>query len=298
MHVLVTGGTGLLGINWCASIADTHQVTLGVHRRVVDFPAVGIKKLSFESFDSFLRDLDDVRPDCVVHAAALTNIDVCEQNPELAFRVNVEIAGIVARACALRGIRLAHISTDHLFLGDRQFLDERASVDPVNIYGKTKAEAEVRVRDIYPQALVIRTNFFGWGPRYRRSFSDWVYDNLKQNRPITLFNDVFYTPIYIGRLVQTVHKLVEGTSTGIFHVVGDERVSKYDFAMELASLFGLDRGLLSYSSVHSQKNRVVRPKDMSLSNKKVSKELNINVGGITEHLLHMKRCRFTEIENI
>lgn len=297
-RVLITGGTGLLGLNWAASTRNIHDVTLGIHQRAVQLPGVARQPLSLGSVDSFLENLDLMQPDYVIHAAGLASVELCEEKPDLAYHVNVELAENVARACALRGIRLAHISTDHLFCGDRAMLDEEAPISPINVYGRTKAEAEMRVQDACPEALVIRTNFYGWGPSYRQSFSDWVFSNLKMNNPITLFNDIFYTPIYTGALVKIVHQLLEGLTTGTFHVVGDERVSKYGFAIQLASTFGLDKNLICAESVHLRQNRVARPKDMSLSNKKVSKELCVHVGGIKDHLLLMRQSRFSELEAI
>lgn len=297
-RVLITGGSGLLGLNWAMSIKKTHDVVLGIHQRAVKLPGISTQLLSLESVDSFLQNLDIAEPDYVVHAAGLTSVELCEKNPDLAVKVNVNAAENVARACELRCVTLAHISTDHLFRGDRGFLNEDAPVDPVNAYGKTKAEAEMRVQDACSDALVIRTNFYGWGPSYRRSFSDWVFYNLKRNYPITLFNDVFYTPIYMGKLIQIVHQLFERFATGTFHVVSDERVSKYEFANQLASTFGLDKNLISEVSIHSQRNRVIRPRDMSLCNKKVREELKIHVGGIEEHLLQMKQMHSSELESI
>jgi dTDP-4-dehydrorhamnose reductase len=297
-RVLITGGAGLLGLNWAAKIKNSHDVVLGIHHRAVQLPGMASQQLSLEFVDSFLENLDRIQPDYVIHAAGLANVELCEEKPQLAYHVNVELAQNVALACCLRGVKLAHISTDHLFRGNKPLLDEGTAVDPINIYGKTKAEAEARVQDVYPEALVIRTNFYGWGPSYRQSFSDWVLSNLKINNPVTLFNDVFYTPIYLGRLVQIVHELFERSAKGIFHVVGDERVSKYQFAMQLASAFDLDSNLISAGSIHSQPNRVVRPQDMSLSNKKVRKELGIHVGGIREHLLLMNQSHYSELEAI
>jgi len=297
-RVLITGGTGLLGLNWAASIKNTHHVILGIHQRAVQLPDIATQPLSLESVDNFLENLDLIKPDCIIHAAGLAGVELCEEKPDLAYHVNVELAENVARACALRGIQHAHISTDHLFRGDCAFLNEEAPVDPINIYGKTKAEAEVRVHEVYPDALVIRTNFYGWGPSYRPSYSDWVLNNLKMKHPITLFKDVFYTPIYIGKLVQVVHQLLERGAIGTYNVVGDERVSKWEFGMQLASTFGLDENLISAGSVHSQPNRVVRPIDMSLSNKKVSTGLGIHVGGIKQHLLLMAQSHNSELEAI
>jgi len=294
-RVLITGGSGLLGLNWAANIKNTHDVTLGILNRVVQLPDTATQRLSLESVDKFLENLDFINPDCVIHTAGLASVELCEEKPNLAYHTNVELAENVALACALRGIRLAHISTDHLFRGDLALLDEEAPVDPVNIYGKTKAEAEVRVHDAYPEALIIRTNFYGWGPSFRPSFSDWVLKNLKMKHPITLFNDVFHTPIYTERLVQVVHQLFEKFASGVFHVVGDERVSKYDFGMQLASAFGLDKKLISAGSVKSQPNRVVRPIDMSLSNKKVSKELGVHVGSIKQHLSMMAKSYNSQV---
>ena len=297
-RVLITGGSGLLGLNWAASIKNTHDVILGIHERAVQLPDIATQKLSLESVDNFLENLDLIKPDWVIHAAGLASVELCEEKPFFAFHVNVELAENVARACALRGIQLAHISTDHLFRGDRALLDEKAPIDPSNIYGKTKAEAEVRVRDAYPEALIIRTNFYGWGPSYRLSFSDWVLKNLKMKHPVTLFSDVFYTPIYTGRLVQIVNQLLESCAMGTYNVVGDERVSKYDFGMQLASTFGLDKKLISAGSVKSQLNRVVRPIDMSLSNKKVSKELGVYVGSIKQHLSMMAESYNSGFEDL
>lgn len=297
-RVLITGGSGLLGLNWASCVKHTHRVILGIHKRTVDLPGVSTHPLSLESVDSFVENLDLIQPDYVIHAAGLTSVELCETNPDLASKVNVEVTENVAHACALTGTKLVHISTDHLFRGNKPLLDETEHMDPINAYGRTKAEAEVRVREACPEALVIRTNFYGWGSSYRQSFSDWIISNLKMNHPITLFNDVFYTPIYTLRLVTLAHQLLDRSASGTFNVVGDERVSKYDFAMQLASTFGLDKNLISAESVGLWDKRVVRPLDMSLSNKKVSKELNINVGGVKEHLLLMKHSRILELETI
>jgi dTDP-4-dehydrorhamnose reductase len=288
-RVLITGGSGLLGLNWAHELRNTHQVTLGVHNRTVSMSGVAVERFSLESVDGLLSALDRVRPDCVVHAAGLTSVEDCEGNPYLAHHVNVELAENVATVCARRGVKLAHISTDHVFGGDGQFFTEDACIKPLNTYGKTKAEAETRVQHVCPEALVIRTNFYGWGPAYRQSFSDWVLSNLMRGQQLTLFRDVFYSPIISSRLISVVHELFERSASGLFHVVGDDRISKYDFGLQLASVFGLDASLLSAGSIDAQPALVMRPHDMSLSNRKVSETLNISIGGVQEHLLRLQQ---------
>lgn len=287
--VLITGGSGLLGLNWAHELRNTHQVTLGVHNRTVSIPGVAVERFSLESVDSLLSALDRVGPDCVVHAAGLTSVEDCEESPYLAHHVNVELAENVATACARRGVKLAHISTDHVFGGDGQFFTEDACIKPLNTYGKTKAEAEIRVQHVCPEALVIRTNFYGWGPAYRQSFSDWVLCNLMRGQQLTLFSDVFYSPIISSLLVSVVHELFEHSATGLFHVVGDDRISKHDFGLQLASVFGLDASLILAGSINAKPRLVMRPHDMSLSNRKVSDTLNIRIGGVREHLLMLQQ---------
>jgi len=282
--VFITGGSGLLALNWALSIRDNSTVTLGMHQRNISLKDVDTCQCSLNSVDSIQSTFEKIKPELVIHTAGLTSVEKCESDPDLAHYANVEIAVNMAKACSLLEIPLVHISTDHLFSGEESCVEEDQPVSPVNMYGKTKAEAESLVLDIYPEALVVRTNFYGWGPNYRRSFSDVILDSLSDNREIMLFEDVFYTPIIISKLAETVMKLVSMDQKGIFHVVGNERLSKYEFGQEIANQFGLDSGLIKSGHLSDRRGLVKRPLDMSLSNKKVSHVLGENLGGVNEHL--------------
>src|SRR5688500_9625333 len=197
--VVVTGGSGLLGVTWAATARGERDVTLGLHTRQVSLRDVRTRTTDLDSPADQRRAFDGVGLGAA--AAGMTNVEACEKDPARARHVNVELAGKVADACAKSGSRLAHISTDHLF-GDAG-LEPASETDPVspsNVYGQTKAAAEVRVLERLPSALVVRTNFYGWGPRYRPSFSDRILSALRTGQPITLFTDVYYSPILkIGR---------------------------------------------------------------------------------------------------
>ena len=127
----------------------------------------------------------------------LTNIENCEKNPSLAKRINVNFSLNVAKACKELNITLVHISTDHLFYNQGSYIKEENEVNPINVYGQSKADAEIKILKINPKALVIRTNFFGWGPFHKLSFSDKILESLSFNKSINLFDDVFFTPILI-----------------------------------------------------------------------------------------------------
>jgi dTDP-4-dehydrorhamnose reductase len=287
-RILITGGAGLLALNWAAAVRERFDVTLVFHNRQVSLSGVNRVRVDLDSRDALEKSLEELAPDVVIHTAGLTSVEACEADPVLAKHVNVDLSKTLAIACAKLNIPMVHISTDHLFQGKEAFADESFSVDPMNMYGKTKAEAEVKVLEANPNALVVRTNFYGWGTSYRHSFSDMVMNALRLGKTVSLFNDVFYSPILAESLVNTVHQLVEKRANGIFNVVGDDRVSKYDFGLKLAADFNLDSNLIVLGKLADRASLVQRPYDMSLSNRKVSKFLGGVIGGLDQHISILK----------
>ena len=290
MHdgVLITGGSGLLAVNWAAALRERGPVTLGLHDRAVSLAGADARPLSLDSVDGVGRAIDAVGPRLVVHTAGLANVEACEENAGRAEAVNVAFALNVAIACASRSLPLIHVSTDHLFRGDEALAAEAHSVDAQNVYGRTKAAAERRVLEACPGALVVRTNFFGWGPRYRRSFSDTIIDALRHGDAVTLFTDVFFTPILAESLAIAAHELIDRQVRGIVHVVGDERLSKHEFGMRVAKRFQLDIGLIKTGRLADRPRLVPRPLDMSLSNNLARRLLGRPLGGVDAHLARLQ----------
>lgn len=282
--ILFTGGSGLLALNWAMAIRDRHTVILGLHEREIALAGVRGIKIDLESVDGLIAALEKIRPQIVVNTASLTSVETCEAVPDLAQHVNVDLAANVAQACATLGIQLVHISTDHLFVGKESWVSEAYPVKPVNVYGLTKAEAEQRVLNAYPEALVIRTNFYGWGTGYRHSFSDVIIASLRANKELILFQDVFYTPILIEVLVRAVHDLLELKAHGVFNVAADERISKYEFGLRVAQEFKLDSALIKPGKIIDQVVLVRRPHDMSISNQKICHLLGRKLGSVGEQI--------------
>jgi dTDP-4-dehydrorhamnose reductase len=287
--VFITGGSGLLALNWALAIRESHTVTLGLHERIVSLAGVQTQIVDLESVEGLVQTFNEAQISMVVHTAGFTSVEQCEAKPDLAGYINVDLAGNVAKACAKIGLPLIHISTDHLFSGEMPLLAEISHVTPVNVYGRTKAEAELRVLDVHPEALVLRTNFYGWGTSYRLSFSDIIVDKLRDGQKMILFQDVFYTPILIETVVQVANELVKLKARGVFNVVGDERISKHDFGLKLAQEFNLDKDFIQSGYIGNQVSLVQRPHDMSLSNQKVSKLLGRKLGGLSEHLSRLHK---------
>jgi dTDP-4-dehydrorhamnose reductase len=224
------------------------------------------------------------QPDLVVNTVAMTDVNHCEIEPNMAWHVNVMIAKNLALGCARCGIGLVHISTDHLFDNADGLADENTPLKLINVYARTKAEAEACILDILPDALVLRTNFYGWGTSYRRSFSDLILTALRAGDRPMLFHDVMYSPIFVESLVRASHDLFIRRAQGIFHLVGDQSLSKYDFGLALAAEFGLDQSLIQPGSIAEVPHLTKRPRDMRLSNKKVRDFLGYELGSISSHL--------------
>jgi dTDP-4-dehydrorhamnose reductase len=166
---------------------------------------------------------------------------------------------------------------------------EEETPEPVNAYARSKLEGERLVAELCPQALIVRTNFFGWGHAFRKSISDWVIEALRSGQRLRMFGDVYFTPILAARLARAVHGLLAAGASGVVHVCGDERVSKHEFALRLASAFGLPAGGIE-NSLHADAGLdAPRPRDMSLSNARARGILGAKLGGLEDYFSELRR---------
>jgi dTDP-4-dehydrorhamnose reductase len=286
---LITGGSGLLALNWACALKDRQHIILGLHNRQVSLDGTSAVHINLHSLDDLIKQIEVIQPQSVIHAAGLTSIENCESNPILARELNIILAINMAKVCAMYKIPFVHISTDHLFSGIDALADEDFPISPVNIYGRTKAEAELRVLEENSDALVIRTNFYGWGTSYRQSLSDFIIRELRAEKQLELFDDVFYTPILAESLAQATNDLMSLSAKGVFNIVSSERLSKFDFGLRLAKEFGLDEGLIKATQISKLQSLVKRPLDMSLSNKKAVSFLGRDFGAINDHLARLRQ---------
>ena len=177
------------------------------------------------------------------------------------------------------------ISTDHLFDGSDSYVTEDNPANPVNAYvvegGRGGQRGEPKGPDHSYQFLRARD-------RQAAIFQHLILNSVRAGKRIGLFEDVFFTPIYTGQLIEAVHKLVANGESGIFSVCGSKRISKYDFGMRLASAFDLDSSFIFKSRISSRTDLVRRPCDMSLSNAKVSSSLGYQVGDLDEGITMLK----------
>lgn len=302
LPILITGGTGLLGLHWAAACRDHHPVTRALHHRDIPLHGTSALQLDLSDPDALDKTIGACGIRCIIHTAGLTSVERCEQDPAAAEHHNVTIAARVAAAAERAGAAMIHISTDHLFDGKADFYDEDSPVSPINVYGATKARAEEAVLRAHPKALVLRTNFYGWGPRHRPSFSDWVLQGLRQDMPLRLFTDMRYTPIHISALIDAAMRLWAMGQSGVLHVVGDDALSKHAFGLRLAETFGLPTGGIAAARLADQPDLVRRPLSMALSNRRLHNALGQGPGSLSDHLSLLRRQENTpaimEIRNL
>src|SRR5262249_14757224 len=141
--------------------------------------------------------------------------------------------------------------------------------NPINVYARTKLEAEQIVQRTYPDALIVRTNFIGWGSSVRTSFTDWILTSLDRGTGLRMFTDVFITPILINDLLECIVQLLQINVSGVLNVAGSERVSKYEVGVRTARYFGYSPERIHPISVEEFPFAAPRPRDMSLATDRV-----------------------------
>ena len=280
-RILITGASGLLGLN--LSLLETgRHVIIGVDRSKLagtPFELIRADLLDRQAADHIL---DTVRPDAIIHTAANANVDACESDPQGAQRLNAELPGELAEACAKRGIRLAHISTDAVFDGtlERPYT-ESDTPNPLGVYARTKLAGERNVLAANPQAIVARVNFFGWSLSGTRSLSEFFFNKLSTGQQCNGFTDIYFCPLFVGDLAETLVKMLDKNLSGLYHVVGSEALSKYAFGQRIARQFGFDADLVIPRSVEESGLKARRSHNLRLSIHKLSTDLGLEIPSVS-----------------
>ena len=284
MKILVTGASGLLGLNLSLMGMEAHTI-VGVDRSKLAGTPFELIKADLLDPEVEHQLLDTVKPDAVIHTAALANLEACEEQPETARLLNAELPGELADACARRGIRMMHISTDAVFDGTKDGVyTEEDTPNPQGVYASTKLEGERNVLSANPNAVVVRVNFFGWSLSGTRSLPEFFINNLSAGKQAQGFTDVFFCPLFVGDLGEMLLKVLKRELSGIYHVVGSESLSKYDFGVAIARRFGLDERLIEPVSVEESTLIARRSHNLRLSVHKLSTALGEPIPGFSTGL--------------
>ena len=223
---------------------------------------------SLETREDVKRLLSKTEFSRVINCVALSNIDDCERDPQKANWLNAELPKVLAEECKSVGSQLVHISTDAVFDGKDPFSSETTTPKPKSIYGLTKYKGELAVLEENSNSLVCRVNFVGWNSKGKSLFN-FFYSSLKDRKKVTGFHDIHFTPMYAKSTVKIISKLTNENQAGLFHVVGNERISKFEFGQQVARAMKEDPNLVERSSFLESSIARTRTADLSLSNVKI-----------------------------
>ena len=237
-----------------------------------------------------------IKPDVVVHTAALTNVDECERRPELAARVNRDAVAEIAGYCQERDARLIHISTDAVFDGTKpERHTELDATAPPHVYGRTKLEAE-RLALATSGSLVLRTNIFGWRRGREPSLAEWILDGLRTQARRTMFTDVVFTPIATQLLAPIIVRSHELELAGLYHAGGAEALSKHEFALRIARAYGLSTAAIEPISVADKPAAARRAKNLSMNSTKLEHALGQALPNVDESVMAWRAAEGQEEE--
>lgn len=256
MRALVIGASGQVGGVLCDALARRAHTVTGTHARV---PGPGTVPLDFTDVRATDRLITETNPDWIFCAAALTHVDYCEEHPLEAERLNRDAPAAAARLAARIGAGLVFYSSEYVFDGTDGPYSEDDRAKPLSVYGRTKWEAELAVREALSRSVIVRTAVV-YGPE--RQEKNFVYQLLRRCRagePMRLPVDQISSPTFNGDLAAASVELAERDRTGVWHLAGTSVLDRYAFALLAASVFGFDPACLIPVSTESLGRRAPRP---------------------------------------
>jgi dTDP-4-dehydrorhamnose reductase len=295
MKLLITGASGLYGSK-IAELAQNKQFQVYSANNQHHVPNGTPIQLDITNKTQIETVFKDVNPEIVIHAAALTDVDKCEQNRELAWKINVEGTKNIAQAAKISKSFLLYISTDYVFDGEKGNYIETDLPSPISYYGYTKLKAEEHVKKIIPNSCIARTSvIYGASPAVGKiNFALWLINKLKNNEQTKVFIDQWNSPTLNTSLAEMTLDAIEQRLTGTYHLSGATRISRYDFATQLAKTFNLNQSLLIPIATKDLKLPAKRPSDSSLNLKKAQQALNNKPMQIVQALEKLK----TELSHV
>lgn len=267
---IIWGANGFIGTHALQDLSSRYpciQVWRKQDSSLSGIDECGITTIFENSELGLSKIISTYKPDYLLNCAAIANVEKCANNPTEARESNVGLPSMLATICRNNNIKFIHISTDAVFGQEGKFFQECQIPVPISTYASTKYEAEKLVMKLNPNALIVRTRPLGESAR-RTTLLDFFIDNLLAGIAIEGYTNVYFTPIFIVDLIASIEKLANDDSTGIWHVTGSERVSKFEVGIFVAEAFDINRNLILPAKFKNNLTSTTRNLDTSLSNSK------------------------------
>jgi dTDP-4-dehydrorhamnose reductase len=290
--ILLTGANGLLGQKTAEifSRETDHELLLTDLGPKAEEP----RRYKYTTLDLTHKEevkelIKKFKPDIIINTAAFTNVDGCELERELSWRVNADAVKNLIIASRFNSTKIIHISTDYIFDGKTGYYDENATPNPKSFYGKAKLAGENALLSSGVNYAILRTMIlYGTGKNIRPNFVLWMIQKLQNNEPVNIVDDQYGQPTMVDDLALAVLRVVEREGTGIYNVSGSEYLNRYEFALKLAEIFGFDRKLIIPIKTKDLHQAAERPMNSSFITIKTETELGIKPLNVTEGLYLLK----------
>ena len=283
MRILITGATGLIGCR-LSSLAVTlgHDVYSAQHQTV---PQFGIPvELNMLDVNSIETCFERVKPDAIIHLAALTNVDRCERERDLAAQLNAKAVEKIVKEASAHNSHLVHVSTEHVFDGSKGTYSETDNTNPLNWYGKTKLRGEEAVQSNASSWCIARTCAVFGLHDIKKTFPMILVEKLMAGQEMQVWKDQYVSPTYVTNLSRMLIEISEHKLQGIFHLSGSSRLSRLDHAKLLTDKLDLDESLLKPVRMKEANLVAERPMDSSFDVSKASSSLKAKPQSIENSL--------------
>ncbi|WP_303235966.1 dTDP-4-dehydrorhamnose reductase [Methanosphaera cuniculi] len=282
MKFFITGGSGLLGER-LATVADPDDELILSHNSNKTPDTV---KCDITNHDETYETIMKYDPDVIIHAAAMTNVDLCEDEIDQAYKINADATGNLAKIADENNMKIIYVSTDFVFDGKKGNYKEDDATNPLGIYAKSKYDGEVQLKQNTDNYAIGRVSvLYGW--HQRSNFTTWVIDELRKGNSINIVTDQINSPTYADNAAEALFKLAKSDKTGVYHTAGNDLISRYDFTLKIAEAFNLDSDLINPITSDKFVQKAPRPRDSSLNVKKIEDELDFRMETCCESLKRM-----------
>ena len=295
-RMLITGISGLLGNSFAVYFKNKYEIVGLYQSNRVEINGIFTERIDITDVDKLKRAVRKFNPDILIHCASLTNVEKCEQERQKTYDVNVIGTKNVVNTIKNKDVCLVYISSDSVYSGAKGDNVESDKVSPQNYYGETKYQGELEVLK-HRNAIVLRTNIFGWNIQDKKSLGEWIIGELKAKRKINGFKDAFFSSIYTFELARIIDISIKKKLTGVYNCGSSDSCSKFEFAKRIADCFDFDKKLISPISIDEFNFKAKRGKNLALNTQKLQKALDYQlptIGHSIEEFYRDYKCGLPE----
>ncbi len=291
-RILITGANGLLGQK-CVALMQSKYHVYGCDLHEAAFSRVA--KTDYFQLDITRREgvkkaVMEIYPECIINAAAYTDVDGCETQRELCWKVNVDGVHNLIHAAEKVNAKIIHVSTDYVFDGKKGPYQETDTPSPLGYYGKSKLASENALLQSDLEFAILRTMIlYGVGYHTRPNFVLWLIQKLSNKEPVTIVNDQYGNPTIAEDLARAIDRVIELEKFDLFHVAGSEYIDRYGFAVRVAEYFKLDATLIKPISTDQLKQSAPRPLRSGFILEKMKNRLEMETMNISDSLKILKK---------